>query len=47
VPEFDHYAPSNWLLRNPQILEADTKDVRKTLELAQQAFDIFSKLVQA
>jgi predicted ATP-dependent endonuclease of OLD family len=30
-PEFDHYAPAAWLLRNPDFLKVDTPDAIQTL----------------
>ena len=37
TPEFDHYIPADWLLRNPASLDADTAEIantQKTFEIA-------------
>ncbi|WP_132979291.1 AAA family ATPase [Pigmentiphaga sp. D-2] len=45
VSEFDHFAPSAWLIRNPKILDAKTDVVSKTLERAQTVFDAYNQLL--
>lgn len=46
VPEFDHFTPADWLIRNSHILDKDSVDVELTLERAQRAFDVLNKLVR-
>ena len=45
IPEFDHFAPAGWLIRNPKILDAKTGSVPKTLERAQKIFETYNKLL--
>ncbi|QRE75122.1 ATP-dependent nuclease [Methylobacterium aquaticum] len=47
IPEFDHFTPSDWLIRHPQILDSTSQDVDKTLERAQLAFDRLNTLVKS
>jgi energy-coupling factor transporter ATP-binding protein EcfA2 len=35
APEFDHYTPAAWLLRNPAFLEGDSEPILKSLERAE------------
>ncbi len=35
VPEFDHFTPAEWLLRNPDVLDIETDEVTKTLRNAE------------
>jgi hypothetical protein len=45
VPEFDHFTPALWLLKNAQILDADTQAVRETLDRAEKIFVVFNGLL--
>lgn len=45
VPEFDHFTPAAWLIRNPKTLDAKTGLVPKTLDRAQAIFDAYNKLL--
>ncbi len=38
IPEFDHFTPSAWLIRNGDILEDGSERVTKTLKRFEQAF---------
>ena len=38
LPEFSHYAPAEWLLRNPQILDGTAADVSSSLDRFEAAF---------
>lgn len=38
TPEFNHYTPAEWLMRNPQVLDADTADVSSSLDKFEAAF---------
>lgn len=38
VAEFSHYAPAEWLLRNPQILDGNAADVLASLDRFEAAF---------
>lgn len=35
APEFDHFTPADWLVRNPAILDAKDPEVEKTLDKAE------------
>lgn len=45
VAEFDHFAPSRWLLENPSALDADTPAVNATLDRFEQVFKVFNQLL--
>lgn len=45
VPEFDHFTPSAWLIRNPSILESDSATVTKTLERFEEVFNKVNALL--
>lgn len=45
VPEFDHFAPSRWLLENSGLLDADTAPVNATLDRAEAVFNAFNALL--
>jgi predicted ATP-dependent endonuclease of OLD family len=34
IPEYSHYRPSDWLIRNPRVLEGDGHEILSTLECA-------------
>ena len=44
-PEYDHFTPAAWLIRNLKILEAKTSIVLKTLDRAQAIFDAYNRLL--
>lgn len=43
--EFDHFAPAAWLMRNLELLDADTIGVNETLDRAEAIFKAFNKLL--
>ena len=45
VPEFDHFTPASWLIRNPKTLDAKSGVVPKTLDRAQAILDAYNKLL--
>jgi len=45
VPEFDHFHPSDWLIRNPEFL-VDGVELDETLERFEKAFKLINKLLQ-
>lgn len=45
VPEFDHFAPAAWLIRNPKLLDGASVVVAKSLDRAQEIFDVYNKLL--
>ena len=46
VPEFDHFTPSAWLLRNPAILDEDTEAVQQTLNAGEEVFKKLNGLLK-
>lgn len=47
VPEFDHFTPASWLIRNSELLDADSDPVKETLERVESAFVAMNKLLPA
>lgn len=45
VPEFDHFAPSRWLLENAHILDGDGSAIQETLDRAEKVFKAFNELL--
>lgn len=45
VANFDHFAPSRWLLENPSALEGDSPAVLSTLDRAEALFKQFNALI--
>jgi predicted ATPase len=45
VPEFDHFTPAAWLIRNPKTLDPKSGLVSVTLERAQTIFDAYNQLL--
>jgi energy-coupling factor transporter ATP-binding protein EcfA2 len=45
VDSFNHFAPADWLLRNPDLLDANTPAVSETLGRAEVIFKTFNKLL--
>jgi len=45
VPEFDHFYPSDWLIRNPAFLK-DTPELDETLARFESAFKAINKILQ-
>ncbi len=45
VPNFDHYAPANWLLRNSSLLMRDEPAMQKTLDTAEKIFKSLNELL--
>jgi len=45
VPEFDHFHPSDWLIRNPAFL-ADSPELDETLDRFEEAFKLINKVLQ-
>ena len=46
IPEFDHFTPASWLIRNLDILDAEDKDELKTLGRAEKIFKKFNELLK-
>lgn len=45
MPDYSHYRPADWLIRNPQTLDGDSPDVRETLIRAEKVFEVFNKML--
>ncbi len=45
IPEFNHYAPAEWLIQNPDILDGESRAVQRTLDVAEKIFDAFNELL--
>ena len=46
IPEFDHFRPASWLIRNLDILNTEDVAVLKTLERAEKIFQKFNELLK-
>ncbi len=46
-PEFDHYTPADWLIRNPAVLDRDTKDANDSLDRAEKTIIAVNKILGA
>jgi hypothetical protein len=44
VPEFNHYAPAEWLITHPAVLDEETSESRDTLARAEMIFDAIRKI---
>ena len=42
---FSHYAPADWLLRNPEALSGESEAVERTLSVAEKIFQTFNALL--
>lgn len=45
IPEFDHYTPAAWLIRNPEILVAESQRTDQTLSVAENIFKALNKIL--
>lgn len=45
VPEYSHYRPADWLIRNPQVLEGEGADILSTLEKAEKVFEVYNSML--
>ena len=46
MPEFDHFTPAAWLIRNPGMLGGDSDEVSRTLAVAEKIFRTVNGLVE-
>jgi predicted ATP-dependent endonuclease of OLD family len=46
VSEFSHYAPAEWLMRNPTALDGESPDVTETLARAERVFATYNALIK-
>lgn len=45
TPEFDHFTPADWLLRNPTCLDSDDKEITDSLEKFEKSFVALNALL--
>jgi hypothetical protein len=45
TPEFEHFTPAAWLLRNTKLLDGKSASVARTLEQAEAVFKVFNALL--
>lgn len=45
IPMFDHFTPAAWLIRNPDVLAGEPKQIEDTLALAERVFEKFNGLL--
>lgn len=45
IPEFDHFTPADWLLRNPQTLDSTGKAVEESLDKFEEVFKTLNALL--
>ena len=45
APNFDHFTPAEWLLRNPQILDSTSPEIEETLKRAEKVIETFNALL--
>lgn len=46
IPMLDHFAPSAWLVRNPDVLDAATPEVEETLNRAEAVIKTFNDMLE-
>ncbi|WP_442975079.1 hypothetical protein, partial [Salmonella enterica] len=46
VPEFGHWRAAEWLLKHPELLDANTDVVKATLDKADKVFTTFNALLR-
>jgi len=46
IPIFDHYTPADWLIRNPDVLSANTDALERTLANAERIFKTCNGLLE-
>jgi hypothetical protein len=45
TPQYDHFTPASWLIRNPAALDGYNARTMKTLERAAAVFKVFNGLL--
>ncbi len=45
VPDFDHFTPSNWLIKNLDALDGEGEELMGTLEIAESVFKAINSLL--
>ena len=44
-PEYSHYRPADWLIRNSGILEGEDATILETLERAEKVFAVYNAML--
>jgi hypothetical protein len=47
VEEFGHYAPAEWLMRNPAVLDGKSPEVEESLNRFEAVFKTYNKMLAA
>lgn len=45
IPEYSHYRPADWLIRNSTVLDGDTTEVTETLEKAEKVIAVYNAML--
>ena len=45
IPEYSHYRPADWLIRNPTVFDGDTTEVTETLEKAEKVIAVYNAML--
>jgi len=45
IPEYSHYRPADWLIRNSTVLDGDTTEVTETLEKAEKVIAVYNAIL--
>ena len=45
IPEYSHYRPADWLIRNPHVLDGDSAEVLETLNKAESVIAIYNAML--
>jgi len=45
IPEYSHYRPADWLIRNSNVLDGDTTEVTETLEKAEKVIAVYNAIL--
>lgn len=45
IPQYSHYRPADWLIRNSTVLDGDTTEVTETLEKAEKVIAVYNAML--
>jgi len=45
IPEYSHYRPADWLIRNSTVLDGNTTEVTETLEKAEKVIAVYNAML--
>lgn len=46
VPEFGHFVPADWLLRNPQAVDGDSAELKESLDRFEKVFEAINAFIE-